>query len=202
MDFDNTIVKYDRLLQDIARDWGLGCGEGRQSKTAIRDFVRSLQDGERTWQRLQACAYGERILEAPPAEGVAEFFRRCHDEGVPVRVVSHKTIVPNLPGSHLDLRTAAVEWLAHHGFLRSPEFGLSKSAVFFESTRSEKVTRIAQLGVTHFIDDLEETFQEPGFPAGVAKILYSSEAPPRDDVTVLETWHEISDHLFRVVAAQ
>jgi hypothetical protein len=36
--------------------------------------------------------------------------------------------------------------------------------VFLEPTKADKLTRIATLGCTHFIDDLPEFLSDPGFP--------------------------------------
>jgi hypothetical protein len=43
--------------------------------------------------------------------------------------------------------------------------------VYFEGTRTEKIARIVALGCTHFIDDLEEVFDDPAFPSGVERLL-------------------------------
>ena len=42
--------------------------------------------------------------------------------------------------------------------LRTNRLGLTEGDVFFNSTREEKIERIANLRCTDFIDDLEETF--------------------------------------------
>jgi hypothetical protein len=48
--------------------------------------------------------------------------------------------------------------------------------VLFESTRAEKIERIARLGCTHFIDDLPEVLDDPNIPPGVAKVLFTNGA--------------------------
>jgi len=44
--------------------------------------------------------------------------------------------------------------------------------VFFELTKSEKLRRIAEVGCTHFIDDLPEFPDGRGFPSKVVRILF------------------------------
>lgn len=199
IDFDNTIVSYDELMRSIARGWGLCNGAVGMSKKQIRDMMRRLPDGEVLWQRVQIAAYGLRMHEATPSEGVKDFLALCRQRGIPVRIVSHKTVRPNLGASDVDLRIAAMNWLDQGGFF-SPGIGIDRQHVYFESSRAEKISRIEHLGITHFIDDLEETFDEHAFPSGVTKILYSSE-PSRvgADVTALSSWAEIAAHLFQAV---
>ena len=49
--------------------------------------------------------------------------------------------------------------------LFSAACGIAREDVYFESTRADKLTRIAALSLTHFIDDLEEVLTDPDFPA-------------------------------------
>ena len=99
----------------------------------------------------------------------------------------------------LYLRTAALAWMTKNRFFEPEELGVSKMAVFFESTRREKLERIARLGCTHFIDDMEETFLEPLFPKNTAKILYHPADPLPvcgREVRVVRSWDEVGDDLF------
>jgi hypothetical protein len=196
LDFDNTIVSYDKLMGAIAAEWALVPESTVRSKRQIRDALRAAPNGELAWQRLQVAAYGTRINEAEPAQGVTDFLAQCKKLRVPVCIVSHKTIHPNLDGHSVNLREAALGWLELHGFF--DELGIARTAVYFESTRTEKIARIAQLGITHFVDDLEETFSEPSFPAHVKKILYSGEGPSgRCAAAWCRTWDEVGAGIWR-----
>ena len=73
IDFDNTIVAYDELLNTIAQERGLICGGQTRAKREIRDRIRQLPDGETEWQTCQALLYGQRIGEAHLIDGVAAF---------------------------------------------------------------------------------------------------------------------------------
>ena len=194
VDFDNTIVSYDGLMRSIAIDWGVPIGDAGKSKKQIRDIIRGLSDGEILWQRLQTAAYGIRMDEAKPTAGVEEFFLICKELAIPIRIVSHKTKYPNLGEQKVDLRAAAMAWLVKQGFVSEDGFGIARTDVYFESSRAEKIARIRQLEVTHFIDDLEETFSDPGFPANVRKMLYSSDAPTgTEKISTFASWMEIRD---------
>jgi hypothetical protein len=198
VDFDNTIVSYDELMHAIAAGWGAIPAGTPKNKKQIRDCLRKMPDGEIVWQRLQATAYGSRIQEAAPAAGVGEFFAFCKRRGIPVCIISHKTEYSNLGESGVNLRTSAMGWLRRRGLVAGDACGIKETEVYFEPTRSAKVGRVKTLGVTHFIDDLEETFEDPGFPPEVRRILYAN-ATPRDmrGITSFAAWSEILDYFER-----
>ena len=196
VDFDNTLVNYDRIFLRTARQWGLISDE-KASKKNIRNAIRQLPDGEKKWQKVQAHVYGLGMDEALLIDGVGEFLSRCRSAGVPVYIVSHKTQFAGHGADKIDLRQAALDWMTRKGFFDPAGLGFSKPQVFFESTRRDKIGRIKELNCTHFIDDLEEIFLEKSFPAHTAKILYSSQqvACP-GDMTVMRDWKEIYDYFF------
>lgn len=199
VDFDNTLVTYDAVLYTLALERGLlPPGDACSGKKAIRDRIRLLPGGEIEWQRLQAVAYGPRIGDAVPSEGASAFLAACRRAGLPVYVVSHKTEFAAYDDTGTNLRKAALAWMAAHGLFDADGGGLSPEAVFFAATRYEKIEHVRHLGCTHFIDDLEETFHEPGFPAGAEKILYApaEDASAMPGVKVVASWAEIREHFF------
>jgi hypothetical protein len=193
IDFDNTIVNYDALLFRLAVERQFISPTARPGKKAIRDHIRTLPDGDVEWQRLQAVMYGPAIGDAVLIDGAADFIRRCRQRGLPVFIVSHKTAHSNLGGSRVNFREAATRWMRDHRFFRPDGLGLSEGDVFYEGTRPDKAARIAALGCTHFIDDLEETFLERAFPSGVNKILYNPHGEPvaARGVRVCADWDQI-----------
>lgn len=196
VDFDNTIVSYDALFHRLAVERGLIPRSLPEDKTAVRDHLRSLGSEEK-WTELQGLVYGPRIREAALFPGVREFFGRCRRAGLTVHIVSHKTRQPVIGPPH-DLHDAARGWLEHEGFFNPARVGLPRDHVHFGVTRLEKLGLIRALGCTIFIDDLEEVFREPEFPAGVRKILF---APQRQttapaNVKVFSSWPLIEKHVF------
>ena len=189
IDFDNTIVCYDDVFQAIAVEQGLVPPHAATSKTAIRDHLRSVGQEDR-WTELQGTIYGPRMMDAPPFPGVVEFFAACRAAGMPVAIVSHRTRFPYLGERH-DLHAAARDWLARHGFHDPAGIGLPVERVFFEETKEAKLARIAEVGCTHFIDDLPELLAHPLFPATVRRILFDPHGqhglPP--DLDLLSSWH-------------
>ena len=68
--------------------------------------------------------------------------------------------------------------------------------------RLNKIARIASVGCTHFIDDLPEFLGEPGFPAGVKKMLFDPNdlCPPCRDASRANSWLQIAQMLLQGVA--
>ncbi len=196
VDFDNTIVSYDALFHRIAVERGLIPSSVLVDKTAVRDHLRNLGN-EDQWTALQGLVYGTRIREALAFPGVEEFFARCRSARLAVHIVSHKTRQPVLGPPH-DLHEAALGWLEHAGFFDHASPALPRDRVHFGTTRQEKIAHIRTLGCTTFIDDLEEVFQEPEFPAGVERILFAPQrnAPAPAGVKALTSWAQIENHVF------
>lgn len=195
IDFDNTIASYDEPMHRLAVERGLISSGLPKSKKVIRDAIRALEDGESKWRALQVFSYGSGMPDARPMEGVKEFMGACKELSVEVLIVSHKTEYANFGNPTVNLRAAALRWLEAQGFMDSPRFGVGRDRIFFEGTREEKIARIRTLGVTHFVDDLEETFLEESFPAGVARILISPQPARQGLWQAFPAWPDIQQHL-------
>ena len=196
IDFDNTLINYDDVFFAMAKRSGL-IGSGVPSrKRDVRDAIRKLPDGELTWQRLQGQVYGKGIAEAAMAAGVKTFLHRCCVEGCVVVIVSHKTEYGHYDPDRVNLRKAALDWMTAQG-LFDGDYGISLGNVYFESTRAEKLGRIAGLGLTHFIDDLKEVLADPDFPPNVERILFDDEVQPQAASCITcSTWSEIEKQVF------
>lgn len=198
LDFDNTIVTYDALIHQTAMQRGLIAPGIDTSKRAVRDHIRRMPAGDLEWQKVQALVYGPLMDAAQLIEGVDTFVRRCRAAGLPVFIVSHKTPYAGQDETGTNLRDAALRWMQSRGFFDAAGLGFGREHVFFESTREAKVRRIHDLGCDLFVDDLEEVFSEPSFPADVAKILFAPEPLDADPAgtIVLPSWQAIHDHVF------
>lgn len=197
IDFDNTLVCYDDVFLKAALENRLLPADFAGNKTEVRDTIRQAS-GDWAWTELQAEVYGRRMAEARMIEGAAEFIAACRKSGVPVQIVSHKTQFAAADPNGADLRVVALEWMEANGFFRQDGLGLTRADVFFESTREDKCRRIAALGCTHFIDDLEEVFNEPSFPKGVHSfLLHRSEGEkPHGPFSVMSGWSAITEAIF------
>ena len=198
VDFDNTLISYDDVIYHVALEKGLISSGTRKNKKDVRDRIRQLPDGETQWQRLQAIVYGPRIGEGRLIDGVEIFFEHCKHHQVRVYIVSHKTEYANFDETRTNLRMAALTWMTKNRFFETDGLGLSQEAVYFESTRPEKIERIKYLQCTHFIDDLEEIFLEDSFPTNVEKVLYTPHMQHSSlgRVKTATNWKEISNYCF------
>jgi hypothetical protein len=196
IDFDNTIITYDDEFRAAAEAGGLIAPGFSGNKQAVRDAIRLLPDGELAWQRLQGQVYGKGIGGAAIVAGVATFLRRCRTEGCAVVVVSHKTEYGHFDPDRVNLRKAALDWMAGQGLLGG-DHGIALADIHFESTRAEKLARIAALSLTHFIDDLEEVLTDPDFPPDVERILFADGAQPASPSYIsCSTWRDIERQVF------
>lgn len=199
VDFDNTLVCYDDVFLRLGREAGLKDLLDSDRQKAIREAARRSPEGDLAWQRLQGQAYGPRIQEAKAFEGALAFLIQCQKADVTTWIISHKTQYAGIDPTHTDLRQAASEWMVQKGFF-SPETGLEPRRFLFGATRQEKIEHIRAQGCTHFVDDLEETFREEGFPKGVQGILFTpasidpASLPPH--LWVCSTWQEIQSRIF------
>jgi hypothetical protein len=195
IDFDNTIIDYGQLFHKYAVDrFGMPPSIGAE-KTSVKAYFLSLPNGNTPWTELQGIVYGEKILEATLYNDCGDFLLYCKDKSIPVCVISHKSEFPAL-GPRINLRTAAIDWLAKNGFFDQTCFALEKSSVFFEPTRLSKLSRIASQECTIFIDDLPEIFEDKDFPQNVRKILFSSENVASNNVSLFDNWNAIKNFIF------
>ncbi len=197
IDFDNTIASYDELMHRIGVARGLIPADLPRNKKMIRDAIRALPDGESKWRALQTYSYGPGMRDAHAMEGVKQFIASCKARDIPVRIVSHKTEFANYGDPTVNLRKAAIDWMEREGLLGSGPHAVAREHVFFEDSRERKIGRIRALGVTHFVDDLEETFLDATFPAAVRRILFAPRQPSgRAELwTTVATWSEIHQQL-------
>ena len=154
LDFDNTLVHYDKLFHQLALEKGLIGESVAPNKTAVRDFLRR-QGKDEQFTELQGEVYGLRILEAEPAEGMLQALTILHQKGIRMLLVSHKTRKP-YRGPEYDLHKAAWAWLEKHRFLEISGLNWSSKNIFFEESKSEKLNRIKICKCSHYVDDLPE----------------------------------------------
>src|SRR5437016_13992812 len=91
IDFDNTIVTYDRVFYETALERGLVGADVEPTKLAVRERLRQGADGDAAWQRMQGLVYGPLMLRAEMMPGLPEFLANSRRAGHRIVVVSHKT---------------------------------------------------------------------------------------------------------------
>lgn len=188
IDFDNTIVSYDRVFHLVARERELIDETVAVSKIAVRDTLRSL-GREDDWTEMQGYVYGARMADAQPFPGAIDAlsYLRRRQSGLTLKIISHKTRYPFI-GRQYDLHAAARSWM--EDVLRDDEGALFGSDdIRFCETKEEKVAAIEAASCDLFIDDLPEILNSPGFPAATRRLLFDPEGN-----------HASHSHLERVVS--
>lgn len=194
IDFDNTIICYDRVFHKVAFESGLIPHDLPAGKNFIRNHLRQTGK-EDLWTEMQGLVYGDKIIEAESYPGVDVFLYYCKLKNIPTCIVSHKTRHP-YRGPKYDLHEAGYKWLQAKGFLDEEKFGISSHQVYFELTREEKIQRIISLKCTHFIDDLPEILLADDIPGNITKILFdpSEDFQHVHDIERKRSWGEIVEY--------
>ena len=200
LDFDNTLVCYDRAFLEVGREERMLPGDFAGSKEAVKRWLLERRPDGFLWEKLQGIVYGCRIDRAALFEGADRFLRACRGRpGVVVLIVSHKTLFAHHDPFRTDLRTAAMEWMETRHFFTPAGYGLERGDVFFESSREEKIDRIRDARCDVFIDDLPEVLSHADMPRNCRKILFRG--MPHGALEQFHCWDDICDALFPSVAA-
>lgn len=195
VDFDNTLVCYDRAILEIGREEGILPRHFVGSKEAAKRWLLKERPDGLLWEKLQGLVYGRRIGRAALFAGVERFLGTCRAvPGVVVFVISHKTVIAHHDPLETSLRIAAMEWMEARGFFSPTGFDMDRGNVFFESSRDEKIERIRTTRCDIFIDDLPEVLSHAAMPRNCRKILFRG--APHAALEQFHSWDDICDELF------
>lgn len=190
IDFDNTIVSYHKVFHQVALESGLIPEDLPVTKLAVRDYLRRAGK-EDVWTEMQGYVYGARMDDAEPYPGVMDFLAWARAAGLEMAIISHKTRHPFI-GPKYDLHKAARQWVIDHmndnnGPLIKPD------SVFFETTKSDKLLRIADFKCNYFIDDLPEIIDADEFPADTRGILFDPDGHHKatNNCLQIRSWTEL-----------
>jgi len=172
LDFDNTIVSYDKVFYDVALEQSLIPNELQKSKLAVRDYLRQ-KDQNDVWTELQGYVYGKRMLDADIFPGFKSFLEFAKEYYINIIIVSHKTIHP-YKGPKYNLHDSAREFISEI-LLQDGGHLIREENIFFELTQNSKALKIADESCDFFVDDLPEIFQLDNFPTKPTKILFDPE---------------------------
>lgn len=204
VDFDNTIACYDTAFSVVAREIGLTDFPRSLSKSQVKEVVLGRPGGDLDWQKLQGQVYGKYIHLATVFPGFVEFVCRSKLNGHSVLIVSHKSEHGHFDDTKVNLRDAALRWMADNGIIGSNGVALLQSDIFFEPTRREKISRIRTLGCTHFIDDLAGVLEDPAFSARTKRILFApgGSINTKAGLNVEVSWRTLTHRLFGNLAEE
>lgn len=163
LDFDNTIVCYDKAIAILAEEQFDLPDDLPRAKLAIRDHLRGL-GREADWTRFQGELYGPGMIHAEPFENAIDVIRELAALEHQLVVISHRTRFPYLGERH-DLHGYAEGWIRE---CVPPLF----ASVIFNETKADKIENIRRTGCSIFVDDLPEILSDPTFPNSTRRILF------------------------------
>jgi len=195
-DFDNTIVNYDPIFHTVAKEQNLIPADLPVSKTAVRDYLRSINQEDR-WTEMQGYVYGARMTEAEAYPGALRLIRLAKAAGHTLAIVSHKT-KHNFLGPQYDLHQAARHWVERYLCEDQVPF-IPESQIFFELTKEEKLARIDRFGCDLFLDDLPEILLAANFPTKTRRFLFDPQKHHLDKnnaaLEVISSWSALEKQL-------
>ena len=193
IDFDNTIACYDSVFTKVANEMGLILESTIFTKDEVKKIIHLDEYGDANWQKLQGQVYGKFMFLASVFSGFTEFLKLAKLKEHEVFIVSHKSPYGHFDENKISLRDEAMRWLIENKFVGTDPLMIPKENVFFEGTRQEKIDRIRFLNCTHFIDDLQEVFDEESFPISVSKYLFDPASKGKGKSNQFEgSWRSIS----------
>lgn len=170
LDFDNTIVCYNKTITRLADELFDLPPHLPRTKLALRDFLRQT-NRESEWTAFQGVLYGPGMAYAEPFEQALETIQKLKDMGHFLCIVSHRSLRPHA-GPAYDLHAAARAWVEQ----RLVNSGLIENGMaHFHETRSQKIAAIGNLGCEVFLDDLPEVLEDEHFPRTCRTILFDPE---------------------------
>ena len=167
LDFDNTVVCYDKAIAQLADELFQLPADLPRSKIHLRDYLRSA-GRESDWTAFQGELYGPGMAYAEPFTGAEQAMRDLKALGHILCIVSHRSRYP-YAGPKYDLHKAARTWVTE----RLVKKGLfNEKSVYFHETREQKIATIASLGCNLFLDDLPEVLSDHEFPKACKPVLF------------------------------
>ena len=136
LDFDNTIIDYDRLFYFTALNLKLIPNNVNKSKVAVRKYL--IDNGmEHFFTLLQGKVYGEKINKADVSIGVMDALKSLKKKGYEFIIISHKTKYP-IKGDKYNLHEAALKWLEKNNFIGIEGLDIKRELIYFEPTIEKK----------------------------------------------------------------
>lgn len=169
LDFDNTIVCYDKAIALLAEELFDIPEDVARTKQGLRDYLREA-GRESEWTAFQGQLYGPGMRYAQPFEGAITTMKKLVASDHQLIIVSHRSRWP-YAGPRYDLHEAAKLWiednLQKHGL-----FMAGGQEAYFLETKEEKINKIASLSCEVFVDDLPEILGHPQFPPRTHGLLF------------------------------
>ena len=184
LDFDNTIVRYDRAIDILAREYLRLPRDLPTTKVDIRNYLKN-NDREAEWTLFQGRIYGPGMAHAELYDDARHVISELRNAGHEVRVISHRTRLPYL-GEKYDLHFYARAWIDD----QIPEIA---EEVTFHHSSAQKLKAITEVHCALFLDDLPQILTDSMFPASTAGVLFSPCGVNTDwEGMQIDSWRELN----------
>ena len=170
LDLDHTIISYNDSYKYIVEE--LQIETECLTKAELKKFFEEPNRSGVSWLDFQQCLYTFGLEKAVPQPGVLDFLSKARQLEHDLFIVSHKTNTHfPLNDKFLNLREEAMRWLLSTRIY--PEL-VNRKDIYFVNDGIEKLTKIKDLSLDIFIDDLPEIIFSRDFPASTIGYLFGS----------------------------
>lgn len=194
LDFDNTIVCYDKAIALLAEELFTLPEDVARTKLGLREHLRGT-GRESEWTAFQGQLYGPGMRYAQPFEDAVTTMQKLSAAGHTLTIVSHRSRRP-YAGPQYDLHEAAMLWIEGH-LQTSDLFKDDTQKAYFMETKEEKIAMITNLGCEVFLDDLPEVIGHPRFPRSTLGLLFKPDAIENEGSagSAISSWSNLIDEI-------
>ena len=184
-DLDNTLIDYSAAVEEYCRIMSIiPC----TNIGMLREQLRKENVSDYEWQLAQGWLYTEGLQFAQVGLGSVDLCKYLTQSGYQLYIVSHKTThTPDFCGN-IPLHDLANTWI------KKSAIGIyfnEVEQIYFERTRKLKIKRIQELALNYFIDDLEEVFNESGFPINTKSFLIYKSSSQNSKIKCVSDFSDI-----------
>ena len=188
-DLDNTLIDYSAAVEEYCRIKTLiHC----TNIGKLREQLGKNNSSDHEWQLAQGWIYTEGLKFAQVGLGSVDLCKYLIQEGYQLFIVSHKTShTPYFCGS-IPLHAIANNWIKKSAIAN---YFKETEQIYYEPTRELKVKRIRELALNYFVDDLEEVFNESGFPIKTKSFLIYKSSSQNSKIKCVSDFSDIKEIL-------
>ena len=184
-DLDNTLIDYTGAVEEYCKIKTLiPCSNIEM----LREQLGKNSSSDHNWQLAQGWLYTKGLRFAQPGLGSIDLCKYLVQEGYQLFIVSHKTShTPDFCGN-TPLHDLANNWIKNSSIA---DYFKETEQIYYEPTRELKVKRIRELALNYFVDDLEEVFNETGFPINTKSFLIYKSSSRNSKIKCVSDFSEI-----------
>ncbi len=188
-DFDNTIVCYDEAFDILSGTLNLPT-ELSRNKLSIRDYLRS-ENRESEWTEFQGTLYGPGMQHALPYEYFVETAQYLKLQEHELFIISHRSKYPYAGEKH-DLHHFAKNWISAQ--INSNRL-IDDKNIYFLETLNNKISKIEELKIDLFIDDLTDVINHELFPLKTKSILFDPDNKKKEIQNRISNWKQFVSYV-------